>query len=105
MGSDITSSFYPGSIGILFSVSCFGIMLVCSALCCIFYHCFLDPDEIDYNSTTNAFGGRRRRFAYRDTVTAPAAMTTKYWNRSQPSIDQDRQEEGTHLKNIEVAMV
>ena len=105
MGSDITSSLYPGLIAILFSVGCFGIMLICCALCCTFYHRFLDLDDIDFNSTTSAFGGRRRRFAYRDTVTAPAAMTTKYWNRSQPSIDQDRQEEGTHLKNIGIDMV
>ena len=98
MGSDITSSLYPGLIAILFSVGCFGIMLICCALCCTLYHCFLDLDDIDFNSTTRAFGGSRRMFAYRDTVTAPAAMCTKYWNRSQPSIEQDRQEEETHLE-------
>ena len=105
MGSDTISSLYPGLIGILFSVGCFGIMLICCALCCTFYHCFLDLDEIDINSTTSAFVGRRRRFAYRDTVTAPAAIFTKYWNRSQPSIDQDRQEEETHWKNNGIDMV
>ena len=105
MGSDISSTLYPGLIGILFSVGCFGIMLLCCALCCTFYHCCLDRDEIDFNSTTSAFGGRRRRFAYRDTVTAPAAMFTKYWNRSQPSIDRDRQEEETNLKNNGIDMV
>ena len=105
MGGDMTSTLYPGVIGILFSVGCFGIILVCCALSCTFYHCFLDREEIVFNSTTGGFGERRRRVAYRDTVTAPAAIFTKYWNRSQPSIDLDQQEEETNLKNNAIDMV
>ena len=88
----------PGLIGILFSFGCFAIMLLCCLLFSACYRCCLDHEDSDLNSTISGFRRRRRGFAYRDTVTAPAVMFTKKVIAMSKSIDdQIDQEEETHL--------
>ena len=93
---------YPGLIGILFSLGCFGVLTVCCLLFCVFYRCCLHIEGDDLNSTMSGFGRRARRFPYRETVTAPAVLFTKmkdYGSQrksdSRPEVDQEE------LKNRE----
>ena len=99
MGNETSSLLpFPGLIGILFSFCCFLMILLCCLLFSACYRCCLDHEDNDLNSTLSGFGRRRRGFAYRDTVTAPAVMFTKKVIALSKSVDdQVDQEEETHL--------